>query len=67
MTRRSKRKFKLYGAERPLFISGATLYVLGLFGGVNLLAMPIRTTITLLVVGGGLLLATLLSITLNKR
>ncbi len=67
MARRSKRKFKLYGTERPLFISGATLYVLGLFGGVNLLAMPTRTTIILLAVGGGLLLATLLSIALNKR
>ncbi|MEA3308610.1 MAG: hypothetical protein U9Q70_03735 [Chloroflexota bacterium] len=67
MARRSKRKFKLYGAERPLFISGATLYVLGLFGGFNLLAMPTCTAIVLLALGGGLLLITLFFIIFSKR
>ncbi len=67
MARRSKRKFRLYGVERPLFIGGATLYVLGLFGGCGLLAMPTRTAISLLALGGGLLLVTLFSIIAHKR
>ena len=67
MARRSKRKFKLYGFERPLFVSGATLYILGFFGGFSLLAMPTRTAIILLSVGGGLLLITLFSIIFSKR
>ena len=39
-----------------LFIVGATLYVIGFFGGLNLLAMPTMTAIVLLALGGGMLL-----------
>ncbi len=45
------------GAERILFILGAVLYVIGLFGGLGLVAMPAMTTIVLLLLGGGMLLA----------
>ncbi|HOU13001.1 MAG TPA: hypothetical protein PKZ84_07775 [Anaerolineae bacterium] len=44
------------GVERFLFILGATLYLIGVFGGIHLLAMPATTAILLLSVGGGLLL-----------
>ena len=47
---------RLRGAERILFIVGALLYVIGLFGGTQLLSIPLNTAIFLLVVGGGLLL-----------
>ncbi|MGC9396166.1 MAG: hypothetical protein ACP5J4_15090 [Anaerolineae bacterium] len=53
-TRSDKR---MRGAERILFVVGATLYVIGLFGGLSLLAMPAMTAIMLLVLGGGMLLA----------
>jgi hypothetical protein len=62
MTRRSRRYLRLRGAERPIFIVGATLYLIGLFGGINLLTMPTTTAITLLSVGGGMLLITTLSL-----
>ena len=62
MTRRSRRYLRLRGAERPLFIVGATLYLIGLFGGINLLAMPTTTAIVLLGLGGGMLLITTLSL-----
>jgi len=42
--------------ERVLLILGATLYLIGVFGGIHLLAMPTTTAILLLGVGGGLLL-----------
>lgn len=48
---------RIRGGERILFIVGATLYVIGLFGGLNLLAMPTMTAIVLLILGGGMLLA----------
>lgn len=47
---------RIRGVERVLFILGAVLYLVGIFGGVNLLAMPTTTAILLLGVGGGLLL-----------
>ena len=62
MTRRSRRYLRLRGAERPLFIIGAALYLIGLFGGLNLLAMPTTTAIILLSLGGGMLLITTLSL-----
>lgn len=52
---RSDRRMR--GAERILFILGAVLYVIGLFGGLGLVAMPAMTTIVLLLLGGGMLLA----------
>ncbi len=63
-TRRSRTtgNVRLLGAERALVISGATLYLVGLFGGLGLLAMPATTTILLLAVGGGLLLALTLTL-----
>lgn len=53
-TRSDKR---MRGAERILFVVGATLYVIGLFGGLSMLAMPTMTAIMLLALGGGMLLA----------
>jgi hypothetical protein len=48
---------RIRGGERILFIVGAILYVIGLFGGLNLLAMPTMTATVLLILGGGMLLA----------
>lgn len=59
--RTSQTNIRMRGAERVLFILGATLYVVGLFGGLNLLAMPTTTAILLLALGGGLLLAVALT------
>ena len=53
---------RLRGAERILFILGATIYILGAFGGLKLIDIPVNTAIILLVVGGGLLLIVNLSI-----
>ncbi|MGC9468403.1 MAG: hypothetical protein ACP5HS_07420 [Anaerolineae bacterium] len=47
--------------ERILFILGATVYLVGLFGGLGLLAMPVDTAIILLAIGGGIPLAVMLS------
>ncbi len=54
MTRRRRRDLRLRGIERPLVICGATLYLIGLFGGLGLLEMGATTSILLLVIGGGL-------------
>ncbi|MGC9398640.1 MAG: hypothetical protein ACP5HM_05845 [Anaerolineae bacterium] len=62
MTRRSRRYLRLRGAERPLFIVGAMLYLIGLFGGLHLLSMSVTTAIFLLAFGGGMLLLTTLSL-----
>ncbi|MFN2109376.1 MAG: hypothetical protein ACK2UI_06920 [Anaerolineae bacterium] len=48
---------RMRGAERILFIVGATLYVIGLFGGLSMLDMPTMTATMLLALGGGMLLA----------
>jgi cyanate permease len=53
---------RIRGVERFLFIMGALLYLIGVFGGINLLAMATTTAILLLGVGGGLLL--IISLTL---
>ena len=50
------------GSERVVFILGATLYLVGLFGGIGLLAMPSSTAILLLALGGGLQLAVSLTL-----
>ncbi len=47
---------RIRGVERILFILGAILYLIGVFGGIKLLAMPASTSILLLGIGGGLLL-----------
>ncbi len=49
-------KLQIRGVERVLFILGALLYLIGVFGGIGLLAMPPTTAILLLGIGGGLLL-----------
>ena len=51
---RSRRAVRLDPVERLLFILGATVYVVGLFGGIGLLAMPTTTAVVLLGVGGGM-------------
>lgn len=56
-TDRSRPRVRLNAVERLLFITGATLYVVGLFGGVSLLPMQTTTSVILLAVGGGLQLA----------
>lgn len=53
---------RLRGAERVLFILGVTIYIIGAFGGLQLMEMPINTAIILLVVGGGMLLIVNLAI-----
>ncbi len=53
----TRQKVRLRGSERILFILGATLYVVGLLGGLGLLPMPSATAILLLAVGGGLEMA----------
>ena len=50
------------GTERVVFILGATLYLVGLFGGVNLMPMPSSTAILLLALGGGLQLVVTLTL-----
>ena len=47
---------RIRGVERLLFILGAMLYLIGVFGGINLLEMPATSIILLLGIGGGLLL-----------
>ena len=59
---RSKNTMRLRGAERILFIVGALLYVIGVFGGTQLLSIPSNTAIFLLVVGGEMLLIVNLAI-----
>jgi len=53
----SRNDKRMRGAERILFIVGATLYVVGLFGGLSMLEMPAMTATMLLALGGGMLLA----------
>ena len=55
MSRRSSRKrtVRLKGWERIVFIIGAVLYLVGVFGGINLLAMSMTATLILLIIGGG--------------
>ncbi len=56
-TDRARPRVRLTAVERLLFITGATLYVVGLFGSVGLLPMQTSTSVILLAVGGGLQLA----------
>lgn len=51
---RSRRTVRLQSAERFLFILAATIYLVGLFGGIGLLDMPVSTAVILLAVGGGI-------------
>ena len=61
-SRRSADQLRMRGSERVVFILGATLYLVGLFGGIGLLAMPASTAILLLALGGGLQLAVSLTL-----
>ncbi|MBN1249614.1 MAG: hypothetical protein JXC32_18270 [Anaerolineae bacterium] len=51
---RSRHRVRLESWERILFILGATVYIVGLFGGLRLLSMPAGTALILLAVGGGI-------------
>ena len=53
---RSSATMRIRGVERALFVLGAMLYLIGVFGGINLVTMPATTAILLLGLGGGLLL-----------
>ncbi len=55
-----RRRVRLWSTERLFLVLGATLYVLGTFGGLGLLVMPFATANLLLEIGGGLLLLTVL-------
>jgi hypothetical protein len=44
----------LGSVERLLFIGGATIYLIGLFGGIRFLEMAPTTALALLALGGGL-------------
>jgi uncharacterized membrane protein YiaA len=59
---RSRRAVRLGTVERLLFIGGATLYLIGLFGGMRLLDMATTTALFLLALGGGLQLIVTLSL-----
>ncbi|MDY0020299.1 MAG: hypothetical protein RBT47_09875 [Anaerolineae bacterium] len=52
----TRQTLRLQGVERILVIFGATLYLIGLLGGLGLLPMPEFTAILLLALGGGMLL-----------
>ncbi len=52
----TRQTLRLQGVERILVIFGATLYLIGLLGGLSLLPMPEFTAILLLALGGGMLL-----------
>jgi cytochrome c oxidase subunit IV len=54
---RAKRAVKLQPVERMLFVVSATLYLVGLFGWIGLLAMPVDTAVTMLAIGGGIQIA----------
>ncbi len=68
MTRRRRRRprIRLLAGERLLVILGGTLYVVGLFGGFGLLAMPPSSAIFLLALGGAFLLAALFSLIFGR-
>ena len=55
-------RVRIRGVERTLFVLGAMLYLIGVFGGINLVAMPATTIILLLGIGGGLLLIVTLTL-----
>jgi len=63
-TRSSRRntRVRIRGVERTLFVLGAMLYLIGVFGGINLVTMPATTVILLLGIGGGLLLVITLTL-----
>lgn len=52
--KRRSQRIHLRPVERLLYIVGATFYLIGVFGGIGLLPMPMSTAVLLLSVGGGL-------------
>lgn len=66
-SRRMRHKVILFDSERMLFIGGATLYVVGAFGGFGFLNMPLFTAFLLLVVSGVLLVATVMSLLFRRK
>jgi hypothetical protein len=53
---------RLRGLERVLFVLGATVYIVGVFGAAQFMNIPVNTTFVLLGVGGGMLLIVNLAI-----
>ncbi|MDF1513043.1 MAG: hypothetical protein P1S60_04465 [Anaerolineae bacterium] len=53
---RSSSTMRLRGAERLLFIVGAVVFLLGLFGGLKMMDISTDTVTYLLVLGGSMLL-----------
>jgi hypothetical protein len=61
-TNRSRRALRLLPFERLLFIFSAVIYLVGLFGGIGLLPMPVGTATIMLAIGGGIQIAVSLSL-----
>lgn len=61
---RSRRALRLQPVERLLFISGAVMYLIGLFGETGLFAMPGDTSTMLLALSGAIQIAILLRLLL---
>jgi hypothetical protein len=59
---RERNNLRLKGVERILFILAVPLYLIGLFGGSDLLDLDLNTAIWLLSIGGGLMLVVCLTI-----
>ncbi len=66
-TVRHRRDVRLQGIERWLVIVGATLYLVGLLGGLGFLALPTSTTIFLLALGGGMVCVLMLVLLFSRR
>lgn len=54
--RKSDSDMRLRGAERIIFILGATIYIIGILGVTSLMDIEGNTVLLLLSIGGGLLL-----------
>jgi cytochrome c oxidase subunit IV len=61
-TARSRRALRLQPFERLLFIVSALVYLVGLFGGIGVVAMPLGTAIAMLAIGGGIQIGVSLSL-----
>ena len=61
-TARARRALRLQPFERLLFIVSALVYLVGLFGGIGVMPMPLSTAIAMLAIGGGIQIGVSLSL-----